>query len=209
MGLLTPILSALPRGFVRGFRLLNSKRNTFTLPGRANNLACERAIVEQLTGFERHRISGFIALSQCSSLNNDVNRDDFQQLAEEHLRNAKALLEAGLYSGAYYMCGYAVECALKACICARNNRFDFYPHPKVVQNAWSHKPADLIRVSGLNEKMEQERESEPELDLNWRIVEDWSEASRYESHSQKEANDLYNAISDTHHGVLECIKRSW
>lgn len=138
-----------------------------------------------------------------------MNRDDFQQLAEEHLRNAKALLDAGLYSGAYYMCGYAVECALKACICARTNQFDFYPHPKIVQNAWSHKPADLVRVSGLNEKMDEDRKGDKELDLNWRIIEDWSEASRYESRAQQEAKDLFAAISDPHHGVLACIKRYW
>jgi len=51
-----------------------------------------------------------------------MNRGDFQQLAEEHLRHAKALLDAGLYSGAYYMCGYAVECALKACISRKTNQ---------------------------------------------------------------------------------------
>jgi hypothetical protein len=43
-----------------------------------------------------------------------VNRSDFQELAELHLQHARALLDAQLYSGAYYMCGYVVECALKA-----------------------------------------------------------------------------------------------
>jgi HEPN domain-containing protein len=66
-----------------------------------------------------------------------VNRSDFQQLAEDHLRHAKALLDAQLYSGAYYMCGYVAECALKACICKRTNQNDFYPHPDDVRRAWS------------------------------------------------------------------------
>jgi hypothetical protein len=34
-----------------------------------------------------------------------MNRNDFQQLADDHLRHAKALLDAELYSGAYYIYG--------------------------------------------------------------------------------------------------------
>jgi hypothetical protein len=138
-----------------------------------------------------------------------VNRSDFQELAELHLQHAKALLNAQLYSGAYYMCGYVVECALKACICKRTKEFDFYPHPKVVQNAWSHKAADLIRVAGLNEEVDNERRNDKELDVNWSIVEDWSEASRYDPHRQHEAEDLLAAVDDPEHGVLECIRRHW
>ncbi len=78
-----------------------------------------------------------------------MNRGDFQQLAEEHLRHAKALLDARLYSGAYYMCGYVVECALKACICAQTNQFDFYPHPQQARDAWSHEFDKLVGLSGL------------------------------------------------------------
>jgi len=64
-----------------------------------------------------------------------MNRSDFQQLAEDHLRHGKALLDAGLYSGAYYMCGYVVECALKACICKRTKEFDFYRSPEESRDA--------------------------------------------------------------------------
>jgi hypothetical protein len=31
------------------------------------------------------------------------------ELAEGHLRHAKALMDAQLYSGAYYICGYVIE----------------------------------------------------------------------------------------------------
>lgn len=138
-----------------------------------------------------------------------MNRSDFQQLADLHLEHAKALLDAQLYSGAYYVCGYAVECALKACICRQTSEFDFYPHPKVVQTAWSHKLTDLVRLAGLNEKMEDERRNDKELGVNWKIVEDWSENSRYELHRQHEAEDLFSAVADRSHGVLACIRRYW
>jgi len=45
-----------------------------------------------------------------------VNRADFQELAQIRLRDAEVLLENGRFDGAYYIAGYSVECALKACI---------------------------------------------------------------------------------------------
>ena len=46
------------------------------------------------------------------------DRTTFQQLAEPRLAEARALHADGLYSGAYYLAGYALECALKAKIAA-------------------------------------------------------------------------------------------
>ncbi len=40
--------------------------------------------------------------------------------------DAAALLQAGRYAGAYYIAGYVIECALKACI-ARNTRQGEFP----------------------------------------------------------------------------------
>jgi hypothetical protein len=45
-----------------------------------------------------------------------MNRIDLQNLANERIAEAKILLDAGKWSGAYYLAGYAVECGLKACI---------------------------------------------------------------------------------------------
>jgi hypothetical protein len=48
-----------------------------------------------------------------------MNRAEFQKLSDLRLHESKALLTAGLPQGAYYLAGYAVECALKACIAKR------------------------------------------------------------------------------------------
>jgi HEPN domain-containing protein len=40
-----------------------------------------------------------------------MNRADFQKLAELRIREAKVLLDSKHYEGAYYLAGYAVECA--------------------------------------------------------------------------------------------------
>jgi hypothetical protein len=45
-----------------------------------------------------------------------VNRVEPQRLAKERISDAKVLLGARHWVGAYYLAGYAVECALKACI---------------------------------------------------------------------------------------------
>jgi HEPN domain len=92
-----------------------------------------------------------------------VNRSDFQDLAELHLQHAKALLDAQLYSGAYYMCGYVIECALKACICKRTNQFDFYPHPKEARDAWTHEFAKLIGLADVGSKIANDQRADNRL----------------------------------------------
>jgi HEPN domain-containing protein len=54
-----------------------------------------------------------------------VNRKDLQFLARARLTEARALLDAGHPDGAYYLAGYAVECALKACIAKATQRHEF------------------------------------------------------------------------------------
>lgn len=98
---------------------------------------------------------------------------------------------------------------MKACICKRTKQFDFYPRPEEARDAWTHKFAKLIRVSDLEEEFEAARQADIALDVNWKEVDDWSENSRYEPRGQKKAEDLFAAVSDPDHGVLECIKRYW
>jgi len=59
-----------------------------------------------------------------------VNRTDLQLLAETRLDEAQALLIASRWSGAYYLVGYAVECAFKACIAKSTKQDDFPVKPK-------------------------------------------------------------------------------
>ena len=53
---------------------------------------------------------------------NLVDRKDLQELSKVRLREATALLNLGLFDGAYYLAGYSVECALKACIAKGTRR---------------------------------------------------------------------------------------
>jgi HEPN domain-containing protein len=56
-----------------------------------------------------------------------VNRAELQRLTRDRIRDAKALLTAGRWSGAYYLAGYAVECGLKACIIVQLMKTDQFP----------------------------------------------------------------------------------
>ena len=78
----------------------------------------------------------------------DVNRKDLQLLARVRLAGAKTLLDAGRPDGAYYLAGYAVECALKACIARGTLRHEF-PGKKTVDASHTHNLRDLIKVANL------------------------------------------------------------
>jgi len=51
------------------------------------------------------------------SLKTPLTRNDLKKLARLRLKEAESLYRQGLYDGCVYLCGYVVECALKARIC--------------------------------------------------------------------------------------------
>ena len=76
-----------------------------------------------------------------------VNRKDLQFLARKRLTEANALLAAGHPDRAYYLAGYAVECALKA-LPRGTQRYDF-PDKKSVDASYTHTLNHLIKVANL------------------------------------------------------------
>jgi HEPN domain-containing protein len=54
-----------------------------------------------------------------------LKRRDLRELALLRLKEAQVLFANGCWSGAYYLAGYAVECALKACIAKGTERHEF------------------------------------------------------------------------------------
>src|SRR4051812_17677734 len=76
-----------------------------------------------------------------------VNRTDFQALADVRIDEAKVLLDQGMFDGAYYLAGYAVECALKSCIARLTIEHDF--PPRNTGDYYSHQVGKLVRTAGL------------------------------------------------------------
>jgi hypothetical protein len=132
-----------------------------------------------------------------------------RQLVKERLREAKALLAARCWSGAYYLAGYAVECGLKACVIKHLMTTDVFPERKFSEQCWTHNLAQLVGVAGLKGALDAAFAADPDLSDNWDIVKGWSEASRYARTPKTRAEDLYHAIADKKHGVLTWIKGHW
>jgi hypothetical protein len=137
-----------------------------------------------------------------------MNRNDLRRLARIRLKEARVLLEARCFDGAYYLCGYAVECALKACVAKKTRRYDF-PDKKTVNDSYSHNLTSLVAVGGLKPLLLQEMNRDPAFALNWTVVSDWSEERRYRLNSEKEARDLYKAVTGRQHGVMRWIRQHW
>lgn len=138
-----------------------------------------------------------------------MNRGDLQRLARVRLAEARVLLAAKKYDGAYYLAGYAVECALKSCIAKQFKKYDF-PEKKLVVDSHTHNLEQLLSVSGLKQLHKQELDTNVEFAVNWSVVRDWSEKARYSlSRSKAEADDLYAALSARRHGILKWLKKHW
>ncbi len=110
--------------------------------------------------------------------------------------------------GAYYLAGYAIECALKACIAKLTNQHD-YPDKHFALDCYTHDIEKLLRLAGLETSRKADSGVNPALALNWTIVKDWNERSRYERHSLAKARKLIDAITDDVNGVLPWIKVRW
>jgi hypothetical protein len=137
-----------------------------------------------------------------------MNRNDLRRLVRIRLKEARALLEAKCFDGAYYLCGYAVECALKACIAKATRRSEF-PDLEKVKASYTHDLTVLIKQAGLKATLEAEVASDPDFGRYWGVAKDWSEKARYAEHDEKKARDLYRAVTNRQHGVVRWIRKHW
>lgn len=138
----------------------------------------------------------------------EMTRDDLKDLALIRLNEAKLLLDNDHYEGAYYLCGYAVECGLKACIAKKTRQHDF-PDKKRAIASYKHDLTSLVGTAGLELELDEEIKKDPKFGISWGHVKDWSSDSRYERHGEKEAKDYYSAVANRKHGVLRWIKKHW
>jgi hypothetical protein len=134
-------------------------------------------------------------------------RRDFRTLAELRAEEARVLLRSRRQLGAYYLAGYAVECALKACIAKQRKRFEFPPKKRNVEKMYSHDLDTLLDVAGLEPQLKKEIAANPDFAANWNTVRDWTSESRYET-SGLNGKELYNAVTGPN-GVLPWIRLRW
>jgi HEPN domain-containing protein len=137
-----------------------------------------------------------------------MNRKDLQQLATMRIVEARQLLVANNYSGAYYLAGYTVELGLKACIARKTKRHDF-PELNFVKDSFTHDLKKLIKLAGLEQHLRFQIISDTTFASNWAIVKDWGVESRYKFFTQREAEEIVYSITSRRNGILRWIRQYW
>lgn len=138
-----------------------------------------------------------------------LNHDKLRLLAESKLREAGLLLENKFWTGAYYLTGLAIECALKAYLSQMVQKYDF-PDKGFVNRSHTHKLQELAQLdAGLWLELETQIKADERLRANWETVFDWKDENRYEVVGELEATSLHAATTEPETGVMEWIRRRW
>lgn len=81
---------------------------------------------------------------------------------------------------------------------------------RLANDSYTHDLKSLIQTAGLWTTLEAAMRAAPPLDLNWAVVKDWNEGSRYIlATSESQARDLYSACTARTHGLLAWLKNYW
>src|SRR5438132_1189342 len=115
-----------------------------------------------------------------------MKRVEWQRLAKRWLVDAKSLLENRRWSAAYYVAGYAVECAHKACVLVRVGAAPevIFDVKRFSENCWTHDILELMKLAGLESARVADIVANAALAENWVVVKDWTEKSRYRTTAQ-------------------------
>lgn len=137
-----------------------------------------------------------------------MHRRQWRSLARLRHAEAKALLAAEQWSGAYYLSGYAVECGLKAC-CARLVRVADIPDKRWINNLHTHSLENLVKEAGLSMDRENEALTDGLFEVNWATAKDWNETARYAEWTKTQSVDMFTAVFNHKHGVMKWVRRNW
>jgi hypothetical protein len=77
-----------------------------------------------------------------------LTKTDLETLAQIRLEDSLLLFQANRSSSAYYLCGYAVELALKACIAALIQA-NTIPEKGFINAIYTHRLESLLSTAGL------------------------------------------------------------
>ena len=138
-----------------------------------------------------------------------IKRRDLKILVDRRLADAHVLMSKRRYAAAYYIAGYAVECAIKVCI-AGQFRKNTIPDKNLVNNTYKHDFGILMKTAGIFSQLEQNIETDAGLYSSWNVVKDWRPEIRYEtSVTRLDARDLIDAIENQQNGILQWLARHW
>lgn len=117
---------------------------------------------------------------------------DLRDVAKARLRDAQVLVRAGRFDGAFYLCGYAVEIALKSRIC-RTLKWAGFPQTAGefagLGSVRTHDLEILLRFSGIEDRIKGKYVSE------WSVVLTWNPEKRYQSIGQSSPQQAADMLS--------------
>lgn len=131
-----------------------------------------------------------------------------EQLAVARVAEAGHLLNSGYFSGAYYLGGYAIELALKACI-AEAFQPRIIPDKRFVERIYTHDLVKLVDLAGLERHRIERSKRDSKFAEHWEIITAWSESARYDISVETTARGVVDALRDRDHGVFEWIRSYW
>lgn len=123
-----------------------------------------------------------------------LTRAELRKTAREYLAAAVILRSRRKYDVAVYLCGYAVEIALKDRTC-RTLRWASFPETandfKSLSSFKTHNLEILLRLSGAEDKIK------PALNGDWSVVTKWDPEQRYIPRGTKSLTDADDMIEAT------------
>src|SRR6266849_4073167 len=135
-----------------------------------------------------------------------MDRAQLQQLADLRLSDANTLLASGQWDAAYYLLGYCIECALKACVAKQFLQHEV-PDRKLVNSFYTHRIDELLTISGVKSELESRAAADSNFAINWNTVGEWNEGVRYEMGvTQALAREMYDAVTSNASGILPWLK---
>lgn len=138
-----------------------------------------------------------------------MNKSDLEALVDVRVKEAKLLLDNKCYEGAYYLLGYALECAIKACIAKQVKEHDF-PDKQLANAFYTHRLGDLLGAAGLKQKLQEKEKTDEDFKLNWAVAKEWSEDARYEHIIEENTvKDFFEATTNNRSGILIWVKSWW
>src|SRR5438105_12935542 len=117
-----------------------------------------------------HLFCAPISLSVFSTM---LTKNDLQVLSDARISDALYLYQVCRSSSAYYLAGYSVELAIKACV-AKSFRPDSIPDKAYVQAIYTHNLDALIKVAGLWPQFGTDSMKDPRLAAAWGIASKWT-----------------------------------
>ena len=119
-----------------------------------------------------------------------ITASELRQTARARLADAEALLKARRYDAAVYICGYAVEIALKARIC-KSLHWREYPVGRGFESFKTHDLDVLLHLSG------REAAVKAKALPQWSTVKNWKPESRYGPIGKITRQDARDMIGST------------